>query len=159
MEAMQIHQRTITMNIIASTGKEDIAIVYIVELESGKLVEASNPCSRPSPARRNGCCWSRPCSAARSAAPCATPGVFTRASPAHAEILSQIDFLVRQRFPDGAIPCKQFKIQFARMGEPALNPAVLEVLERLPDLYQAPGLIPSISTVAPASCGRFLGGC
>jgi 23S rRNA (adenine2503-C2)-methyltransferase len=42
------------------------------------------------------------------------------------------------------------------MGEPTLNPAVLEVLDELPDLYQAPGLMPSISTVAPKGCDDFL---
>jgi len=43
----------------------------------------------------------------------------------------------------------KFKIHFARMGEPALNPAVLEALERLPAEFPFPGLMPSISTVAP----------
>jgi len=31
-----------------------------------------------------------------------------------------------------------------------LNPAVLDVLEKLPSIYDAPGLMPSISTVAPS---------
>lgn len=43
----------------------------------------------------------------------------------------------------------KFKVHFARMGEPALNPAVLEALERLPSEFPFPGLMPSISTVAP----------
>jgi 23S rRNA (adenine2503-C2)-methyltransferase len=82
-------------------------------------------------------------------------GGYYQGKPSAEEILSQIDFLVGQRYPDGNIPCKQFKIQFARMGEPALNPAVLEVLEELPRRFDAPGLMPSISTVAPASCAGF----
>jgi 23S rRNA (adenine2503-C2)-methyltransferase len=76
--------------------------------------------------------------------------------PTKEQILEQIDFLVRKRYPDGIIPARQFKIQFARMGEPTLNPAVLDVLEELPQLYQAPGLMPSISTVAPRGCADFL---
>lgn len=43
----------------------------------------------------------------------------------------------------------KLKIHFARMGEPALNPAVLEALERLPAEIPSPGLMPSFSTVAP----------
>lgn len=70
------------------------------------------------------------------------------------EIMAQIDHLIRQRFPDGKVPVPKFKVQFARMGEPALNPAVLDVLRRLPDEYDAPGLMPCISTVAPAG-GRL----
>lgn len=55
------------------------------------------------------------------------------------------------------IPAKKFKIQFARMGEPAFNTAVLDVLCELPQRYDAPGLLPSISTVAPhgQTCDDF----
>jgi 23S rRNA (adenine2503-C2)-methyltransferase len=71
------------------------------------------------------------------------------------QIFAQLDFLVTQRFPDRHIPSRQFKIQFARMGEPALNAALLEVLEVLPTRYHAPGLMPSLSTIAPASATPF----
>jgi len=71
------------------------------------------------------------------------------------EIISQVDYLVTRRFPEKKVPVKKFKIQFARMGEPSFNQNVLEVLECLPELYDAPGLIPSFSTVAPASRHDF----
>ncbi|HID10281.1 MAG TPA: radical SAM protein, partial [Candidatus Latescibacteria bacterium] len=71
------------------------------------------------------------------------------------EILGQIDYLVRKRFPDGAVPVEKFKVQFARMGEPAFNPAVVEVLDELPRRYEAPGLLPSLSTVAPYGTEDF----
>ena len=71
------------------------------------------------------------------------------------DILKQIDYLVTSRYPDRKLPQKKFKIQFARMGEPALNPAVLDVLEELPAIYDAPGLIPSVSTVAPKNTEAF----
>jgi 23S rRNA (adenine2503-C2)-methyltransferase len=71
------------------------------------------------------------------------------------EMLAQIDYLIIQRFPNKNVNVKKFKIQFARMGEPTLNDAVLHVLEELPKLYNAPGLMPSISTVAPKSCNAF----
>jgi len=71
------------------------------------------------------------------------------------EILSEIDYVVRKRMPSGVIPVEKFKIQFARMGEPALNPAVLEVLERLPDVYRAPGLIPCMASIAPRAAADW----
>lgn len=43
----------------------------------------------------------------------------------------------------------KLKIHFARMGEPALNPAVLEALRLLAAGLPCPGLMPSVSTVAP----------
>jgi 23S rRNA (adenine2503-C2)-methyltransferase len=71
------------------------------------------------------------------------------------DILKQIDYLVTNRYPDRKLPQKKFKIQFARMGEPALNPAVLDVLKELPSRYDAPGLLTSISTVAPKNSEEF----
>jgi len=41
------------------------------------------------------------------------------------------------------------------MGEPAFNDDVLEVLSKLPGKYRAPGLMPSLSTIAPRGCDSF----
>jgi len=71
------------------------------------------------------------------------------------EILAEIDHVIRRRSPDGKIAATKFKIHFARMGEPSLNAAMLDVLERLPGIYDAPGLIPCIPTVAPQAAGDF----
>jgi 23S rRNA (adenine2503-C2)-methyltransferase len=71
------------------------------------------------------------------------------------EIMDEIDHMVLQRYPDRRVPVPKLKIQFARMGDPALNPNVLEVLEKLPGHYKAPGIMPSISTIAPAGTDAF----
>jgi len=71
------------------------------------------------------------------------------------EMLVQIDHMVVSRFPDKKISCAKFKIQFARMGEPSFNMAVLDVLEELQTLYKCKGLLPAISTVAPRGCEEF----
>ncbi len=71
------------------------------------------------------------------------------------EILSQVEFMVGRRYSDMRVPAGKFKVQFARMGEPALNDAVLEALERLPETVEAPGLIPSLSTIAPRGREAF----
>ncbi len=74
------------------------------------------------------------------------------------QILAQTDHVVLRRYPDGIVPSKRFKVQFARMGEPALNPAVLEALAKLKTRYGAPGLVACLSTVAPAASGKFFEG-
>lgn len=71
------------------------------------------------------------------------------------EIIEQIDFLICTRFPNRIVPVKKFKIQFARMGDPAFNMAVINVLKKLPDLYHIPGFLPSISTIAPNGTDDF----
>ena len=74
------------------------------------------------------------------------------------QILDQIHFLINKRYPNGIVPSRQFKIQFARMGEPALNPAVLDALRKLPEEVNAPGLMPSLSTIAPYGTEDFFEG-
>ncbi|MEJ5166718.1 MAG: radical SAM protein, partial [Thermoanaerobaculia bacterium] len=72
------------------------------------------------------------------------------------EIFEQINFLIKNRFPDGFVYSKKFKIQFARIGEPTLNYEILKVLEKLPEKIKARNLIPSISTIAPIRGIYFL---
>ena len=72
------------------------------------------------------------------------------------QIFGQIDHMVLRRYPDRVIPAQKFKVQFTRMGEPVFCPAILDVLEELPSRYDAPGLIPSVSTVGPKNHHGFL---
>ncbi len=71
------------------------------------------------------------------------------------EISGQIDHIINF-YPKGlSNHCNKFKVQFARMGEPALNPAVLEVIRELPNRYDNPNIIPCIATTAPSSASRW----
>ncbi len=69
-----------------------------------------------------------------------------------AEILAQVDRVVAANGRDPASSAK-FKVQFARMGEPALNSEVLRALWRLKERY--PGVIPCVATVGPADRRRW----
>ena len=143
------------MKVIASTGREDIAVVYIVEYPDGRLLECVESIQPPLPREEK---WvlliSTMYGCPVGCAMCDAGGHYEGKVSAE-QIFAQLDFLVTQRFPDWRIPSRQFKIQFARMGEPSLNPAVLDVLRELPQRYQAPGLMPSISTVAPCGTNAF----
>ncbi|MBN2206143.1 MAG: radical SAM protein [Candidatus Aminicenantes bacterium] len=75
--------------------------------------------------------------------------------PSAEQILSQVDYMVGRWYPDRRVPAAKFKVQFARMGEPALNMAVLDALAALPRRFDAPGLMPSVSTVAPHGADAF----
>jgi 23S rRNA (adenine2503-C2)-methyltransferase len=143
------------MRIKAKAGNEDIATVYIAETEKGKLIEFAESVEPPIPREKKwvltlstlyGCpVGCRFCDA----------GSFYQGKLSKADILSQIDYLIRSRFLDGSVPVEKFKVQFARVGEPSFNANVLDVLEELPALYDAPGLIPSISTIAPKGTDAF----
>ncbi len=143
------------MRVLSRIGRDDIAMVYIADLGQGELVEFVESVQPPIPREDK---WvfivSTLVGCPIGCLMCDAGGGFKRKLSVD-EILAQIDYLVRGRYPDGRVPVKKFKIQFARIGEPALNMDVLDVLERLPDLYDAPGIMPSISTVAPKGTDTF----
>ena len=143
------------MKVHACAGNEDIAMVYIVETSSGNLVECVESVQPPLPRDKKWVLLLSTMFGCPIGCLMCDAGGYYHGKPTQAEIMDQIDFLVSKRFPDGNIPCEQFKIQFARMGEPSLNLRVLDVLRELPKRYHAPGLMPSVSTVAPAGTDRF----
>lgn len=143
------------MKIINTFGREDLAKVYIAETDDGKRVEFVESLQPPFSRDRK---WVLIISSLYGCPIeceiCDAGGDF-KGKLSFSEIIAQIDHMVCNRYPDKIIPAKKFKIQFARVGEPAFNMNVLDVLEQLPELYTAPGLIPSVSTVAPAGQNEF----
>ncbi len=143
------------MKVIAKTGKESIAVVYIAAMENKKLIEFVESVQPPLPREEKwvlivstlyGCpVGCRFCDA----------GSYYSGKLSAEDIISQIDYMIINRFPNRRVPVQKFKIQFARMGEPAFNQNVLDVLEELPKIYDAPGLLPALSTVAPAGTDGF----
>ncbi len=69
------------------------------------------------------------------------------------QMLAQVRFVLAHR-PE-ILQSQKLKVHFARMGEPALNSAVLEALEHLPRLLPCPNLMPCITSVAPAGSIPF----
>jgi 23S rRNA (adenine2503-C2)-methyltransferase len=143
------------MEIIASLGRDDIAVVYIGKMRNGHLAEFVESVQPPVPRKKKwvlivsslfgcpiGCTF---CDA----------GITYNGKLSKEEIFAQIDFPIRKRFPNGNVNVEKFKIQFARVGEPSLNPAVIEALSELPSRYKAPGLLPCLSTIAPAGSDSF----
>ncbi len=66
------------------------------------------------------------------------------------EMISQVEAVVERRGWDTLAKCEKFKVQFARMGEPALNKEVLTALRLLPSRFKPKSLSPCVATVAPA---------
>lgn len=142
------------MNIVGSAGNQDIAMVYVVEFPGG-LVECVEAVQPPTPREDKWVLMISTLFGCPVACQMCDAGGHYRGKLTKEEMLEQIKFLISQRYPDGYVPSKQFKIQFARMGEPALNPAVLDMLEKLPNEINAPGLMPSLSTIAPQGTDDF----
>ena len=142
--------------IVNSFGKDDLARVYVMDLGEERMVECVESLQPPFTRDDK---WvllvSTSCGCPVQCKMC-DAGLDFKSHLSADQILAQIDFLIGQRYPDHNIPAKKFKIQFARMGEPAFNAAVLDVLTRLPKRYEAPGLMACISTIAPRKCRDFM---
>ena len=143
------------MEVTAMAGSDQIATVYIADFGQGRAVEFVESIQPPLPREKK---WvlmvSTLFGCPVKCLMCDAGGTY-QGKLSCEEILAQVDYLVKKRFPGDFIPVEKFKIQFARMGEPSFNTSVLDVLAELPNRYHAAGLIPSLSTIAPQGVGRF----
>lgn len=71
------------------------------------------------------------------------------------DMFTQLDYMITGRFPGREVKVDKLKVQFARMGDPAFNISVLDVIEEFDERCNTPNFIPSISTIAPASSEKF----
>lgn len=137
------------MKIIASAGKKEIAMVYVAETDAGGLVECVEAVQPPIPREEKWVLMVSTMYGCPVGCQMCDAGGYYEGKVSAEDILAQIDLLVDEYYSERVIPCKQFKLQFARMGEPSLNMGVLDALEALLERYDAPGLMPSLSTIAP----------
>ena len=143
------------MKVVAKTMDSDLATVFVAEMGAGRYVEFVE--SRQPPRSRLekwvvilsvsfGC---------PIGCPMCDAGGHYRGRLSAEQIWFQLEILRYLFFPISFLPGRLFKIQFARMGEPALNPAVLGVLDELPRRLNARNITPCVSTVAPRGSEPF----
>lgn len=143
------------IRIISEQGNENLARVFVAELPDGARIEFVESVQPPVPREKK---WVLIVSTLKGCpieCPICDAGGDYRGKLTVEEILAQIDHLIARRYGDGPCGTERLKIQFARMGDPALNENVLTVLERLPVHLPEITVMPSISTVAPAGRDRF----
>jgi 23S rRNA (adenine2503-C2)-methyltransferase len=143
------------MKLLQTIGDEKLATVYIAELDSGQIIEFVESVQPPYPRDKKWVLIVSTLAGCPVNCPICDAGGFYEGKLSKDDILTQIDYMITRRFPKRIVPVAKFKIQFARMGDPAFNMSVIEVLEELPRRYQAPGLMPCISTIAPKGVDRF----
>lgn len=143
------------MRIVSKSEMKSIATVYIAEMENGHPIEFVESVQPPFPREDKWVLIVSTLYGCPVQCPLCDAGIYYKGKLSYQAILEQIDYMVMRRYPDRRLPMDKFKIQFARMGDPAFNTGVLDVLEILPQKYDAPGLMPSISTVSPAGCEPF----
>ena len=143
------------LRVVETRGDEDLARVFVARLADGALIEFAESVQPPVPREEKWVLIVSTLKGCPVSCPICDAGGEYQGKLSAEEILGQIQLLVRRRYPDGKVPVPKLKIQFARMGDPAFNDAVLEVLRALPLSLAAPGLMPCISTIAPSGREAF----
>jgi 23S rRNA (adenine2503-C2)-methyltransferase len=143
------------LEIVAKYGRDDLAILYIAR-EDGKFFEFVESLQPPVPRDKKWVLILSTMYGCPIKCSMCDAGTYYHGKISYDVMCKQIDHMVSKRYPDRTVPADKFKVQFARMGEPALNPAVLDVMRKLPDSYNAPGLMPCISTIAPSNANKFM---
>lgn len=145
------------MEIIKQSHNPNIASVYIAKTKDNNFVEFVESIQPPLPREKK---WVIILS---SLAGCPIKCKFCEAGGNYKRILTfeelifQIKYILKKNNIASPfnIKTEKFKIQFARIGEPSFNDNVLTLLRELPCLINAPGILPCISTIAPANKPRF----
>jgi len=137
------------MRILSKNGRPDLAQVYVAEMRGSPdyLVEFVDACDPNIGDRRKkwvivvSCQFGCPVNCLMCDA-----GDHYRGNLTAEEMMEQVEQAVAGHAIHPA-DCAKFKVQFARMGEPALNEEVLGALELLHKRF--PNVLPCIATIAP----------
>lgn len=138
------------MKVVAKTKDSSIATVYVAENDNGRIIEFAQSLQPPYPREKK---WVFLISTLYG---CPVECSFCDAGGNYygrvelKEIFFQIDYLLKEYNAD-TFNCEKLKIQFARVGEPSYNYAVIDVLNELVFKIKNHKLYPSISTVAPST--------
>ncbi|MBS3816295.1 MAG: radical SAM protein [Candidatus Thermoplasmatota archaeon] len=137
------------MEILERRGDENIATAYLADLGEERYVEFVESLGSAESRKKKwvlilsslaGCPLDcRFCDANR----------FYEGNLSKEEMMEQVDYLIENHGPENGIKSDKFKVQFARIGDPALNPAVLETIEAIREKYEPENYMPCISTIAP----------
>ncbi len=143
------------LEVIAKFGRDELAILYVAK-NKDKYLEFVESLQPPIPREKKWVLILSTMYGCPVRCKMCDAGTYYQGKISKDDLFKQIDYLVLNRYPNKKIPAEKFKVQFARMGEPCLNNHVLEVMKELPEKYDAPGLMPCISTIAPKNAQRFM---
>ena len=144
--------------VIKKIGQENVAWVYLLgsKLEKGVFIECVDAYDPRYSARQK---WVVILSSQKGCpVKCrfCDASFYFRGNLSSEEILEQLDIVLEpHKNGDDCLHSEKIKLHFARMGEPALNPAVLEVLREIPSIYPGINFIPTVATVAPSGMEKW----
>ncbi len=145
-----------TLEMVYTAGNDDLARVFVARTADGSPIEFVESIQPPHSRDEKWVLIVSTLKGCPVGCPICDAGGDYRGTLTSEEILAQVEYLVRRRYRDGRCPVPKLKVQFARMGDPALNDHMITVLRKLPGLLDLPGLLPCFSTVAPFGRDDFM---
>ncbi len=144
------------MRLISSSGNPDLAMVHVAEDEEGRRLEFVDSIQPPRTREEK---WvvivSTMFGCPVGCQMCDAGGDFKGKVDTEG-MLWQVRRAVKERFNNGSPRTDMLKVQFARMGDPALNEGVLDALVGLRTEYPETSVYASVSTVGPVVSTSFI---
>jgi len=138
------------MEVIGKSGIERLATVYLATTNNGRYLEFVESLQPPHPIEDKWVLIISVLYGCPVRCLMCDAGSDYLAKVSKDDMFAQIDHLFNEKLCGNVSGIKKLKIQFARMGDPAYNTEVLDVLEEFHLRYDAPGFYPSISTIGPS---------
>lgn len=144
------------MKVLAKSGNPDIATVYVAKTENNKYLEFVESVQPPLTKEEKWVLIISTLYGCPVKCKFCDSGGFFKGRVSTEDMIAQVNTMLLDKFDSLTPNTKKFKIQFARMGEPAYNDNVLEVLSILGKRYKEINFLPSLSTIAPSKREIFL---
>ncbi|UCC93074.1 MAG: radical SAM protein [Thermoplasmata archaeon] len=145
------------MRLVASSGNPDLATVHVAEDDAGRRLEFVDSIQPPRSREEKWVVIVSTMYGCPVGCQICDAGGGYQGKVDTEDMLWQVRKAVSERFGAGNPPkTDMLKVQFARMGDPALNDQVLEALARLREEYPDTRVVASVSTVGPTASRAFL---
>ncbi len=143
------------LKIIKTSEMNNLSKVFIAELEDGRLIEFVESVQPPRTINEKWVLIISTLAGCPVKCLMCDAGHYFKGKLSGEEMIAQIEYLVKDKFPSGKVETDMLKIQFARLGEPSMNINVIDVLKWLPSRFIGVNILPSISSIAPKGFDLF----
>jgi 23S rRNA (adenine2503-C2)-methyltransferase len=137
------------LEILHTSGRSDLAEVMVARFNSGRVCEFVDAQDSALPKGQKWIINLSTQFGCPVGCPYCDAGGGYRGDLSCAQLLAMVDYVLRRNSAGLAQRCAKLKVHFSRMGEPALNDAVLDALCGLREKLPHPGVWACVATTAP----------
>ncbi len=143
------------MKIVHRRGEEDIAEAYLAKVDTDRYVEFVDSVGGAGSRDEKWVIIVSTLYGCPVKCKFCDAGRFYDGKVSKDDMIAQIDHVLEKNSNSREIDSKKFKIQFARIGEPAFNDEVIDTILEIENEYEPENFMPCISTIAPSGRNRW----